>query len=141
MWCHSCPGLSFCLSRTGTKATLRPSSSDLPLVYPEAFLPSIYLRELHSGLVEGEALDAGQREVLFTEQLCEWNGQGAQCYVCRQGQCGPGQLTPGCSNAQSREGPGCAPSLPQGASSPSPLGSPSTKPGLSNACPVIQVLF
>ena len=48
-----------------------PSSSDLPQLSQEALFLSIYLGGLHLGLVEGDALDVGQREVLFSEQLCE----------------------------------------------------------------------
>lgn len=48
-----------------------PSSSDLPWVSQEALFLSIYLGGLHVGLVKGDALDVGQRKVLFSEQLCE----------------------------------------------------------------------
>lgn len=53
--------------------------------------PSIYLRGLHWGLVEGDALDIGQPEVLFSEQLCERVGQGSSVSWWAEVSVGAGQ--------------------------------------------------
>lgn len=107
---------------------------------PEASFPSIYLRELHAGLVEGDALDAGQREVLFSEQLCERDGQGAQSCV-QAGQCGPARGPLAAPMPRAGEGLMCPlPFLGEQHLQP-PSGSPPRRPGLSNAHPFINILF
>ena len=66
-----------------------PSSSDLPHVPQEAPFPSIYLGGLHPRLVEGDALDVGQQEALFSEQICKRGGRGSSV-PCGQGSVGLG---------------------------------------------------
>ena len=54
-----------------------PCSSGLPRGPQEAPFPSIYLGGLHSRLVKGDALDVGQQEALFSEQVCRRGGRGS----------------------------------------------------------------